>query len=83
MTEIIVYRSPFEAAMWHSMSDGNFFPIIVGVIVFFAVFLGLNAMMERIQRGRLRYNSSFGAYYCLFFAALIAFAVMYRMYSIL
>ena len=36
MTEIIVYRSPAEAALWHMKSGGEFFPVfavsIVGVL---------------------------------------------------
>ena len=39
MQEIIVYRSPLEAAMWRGMSDGSFFPIIAGIVVFFVAFL--------------------------------------------
>lgn len=89
MQEIIVYRNPLEAAMWHGIMDGSFFPVIVGVLVFFAVFLGLNALLEKIDRrlyrmrSRLSYDKVGGAYFSMFFAALIAFAVMYRMYSVL
>jgi hypothetical protein len=36
---IIAYRNPIEAAMWEGMMSGSFFPVIVGAIVFFAVFL--------------------------------------------
>jgi hypothetical protein len=42
MQSIIVYRNPLEAAMWEGFMSGSFFPIIVGVIVFFAVFLAAN-----------------------------------------
>ena len=33
MTEIIVYRSPAEAALWQMMSGGEFFPVFAGAIV--------------------------------------------------
>jgi len=33
MQEIIVYRSPVEAAMWQMMSGGEFFPVFAGAIV--------------------------------------------------
>jgi len=39
MQSIIVYRNPMEAAFWETMSGGEVFPILVGVVVFFAVFL--------------------------------------------
>ena len=40
MQSIIVYRNPLEAAMWEGiMSSGALWPVMVGVAVFFAVFL--------------------------------------------
>jgi hypothetical protein len=33
MTEIIVYRSPAEAALWQMLSSGEFFPVFAGAIV--------------------------------------------------
>lgn len=86
MQEIIVYRNPVEAAFWHAIMDGSAFPVIVGVLVFFAAFLGINALLERVSRslrGRYIYNKGAGSYFSIFFAAVIAFAVMYRMYSVL
>lgn len=48
MQSIIVYRNPLEAAMWETIMSGSFFPVIVGVIVFFAVFIAANAyIVER------------------------------------
>ncbi len=47
MQEVIVYRNPMEAAMWHALSGGEFFPIIVGIVVFFAVFLTVNALLNK------------------------------------
>lgn len=46
MQQIIVYRNPLEAAFWNSVSGGQLFPILVGVVVFFAVFLTLNKLVE-------------------------------------
>ena len=39
---IIVYRNPLEQQMWEGLMSGSFFPVIVGVVVFFAVFLTIN-----------------------------------------
>ncbi len=47
MQEVIVYRNPLEAAMWHAMMAGEFFPIIVGIVVFFAVFLTAHGLMVK------------------------------------
>ena len=51
MQSIIVYRNPLEAAMWETIMSGSFFPVIVGVVVFFAVFLAANTfIVERYAR---------------------------------
>lgn len=50
MQEIIVYRNPMEAALWNTIMSGDFFPVIVGVAVFFLVFLGANRILNK---GRL------------------------------
>lgn len=47
MQEIIVYRNPMEAALWNTIMSGDFFPVIVGVAVFFLVFLGANRILNR------------------------------------
>lgn len=47
MQEVIVYRNPAEAALWHAMQGGEFFLVIAGVVVFFIVFLTLNAVFVR------------------------------------
>lgn len=46
MQEIIVYRNPLEAALWSSVMDGSFFPVIVGVVAFFCVFLAVNRVIN-------------------------------------
>lgn len=47
MQEIIVYRKPMEAALWNTIMSGDFFPVIVGVVVFFLVFLGANRILNK------------------------------------
>lgn len=47
MQEIIVYRNPMEAALWSTIMSGDFFPVIVGVVVFFLVFLGVNRILNK------------------------------------
>lgn len=57
MQEIIVYRNPLEAAVWHSIMSGDFAIIIMGAILALAFFLGSHRILERrVQyrnRGRL------------------------------
>lgn len=49
MTEsIIVYRNPLEKAMWEGTSDFSFFPIMIGVVVFFIAFLALNKVLNNL-----------------------------------
>ena len=47
MQEIIVYRNPLEAALWSAIMDGSFFPVIVGVVAFFCVFLAVNRVLNK------------------------------------
>lgn len=48
MQEIIVYRNPAEAAFWNTiMSADNIFPIIAGVVVFFAVLLITDSLVRK------------------------------------
>lgn len=47
MQSVIVYRNPLEAMMWEGLMNGSFFPIIVGVVVFFCVFLLLNKILNK------------------------------------
>ncbi len=47
MQEIIVYRNPMEAALWNTIMSGDFFPAIVGIVVFFLVFLGVNRILNK------------------------------------
>ena len=48
MQEIIVYRNPAEAALWQLLMSGEFFVVLCGILAFFAVFLGMHAVMTRI-----------------------------------
>ncbi len=47
MQEIIVYRNPLEAALWSAIMGGSFFPVIVGVVAFFCVFLAVNRVLNK------------------------------------
>ena len=40
MQEVIVYRSPAEAAFWQMAANGDLVPIFFSIIVFFVVFMG-------------------------------------------
>lgn len=47
MQEIIVYRNPMEAALWNTIMSGDFFPVIVGVAMFFLMFIGANRVLNK------------------------------------
>lgn len=44
---IIVYRNPYEQMMWEGAMSGVFFPIIVGVVFFFAMFLTIDKFIVK------------------------------------
>lgn len=77
MQSIIVYRNPVEAAFWEMMSNGQLFPIMVGILVFFCVFLTLHTYAVE------RYTSTFGKYrkhasnLALFASVIVAVYVVY------
>jgi hypothetical protein len=77
MQSIIVYRNPLEAAMWEGIMGGNFFPVIVGVIVFFAVFLAANRFIVERYWG---WNSrDVPTYVALAIGAVIGIATIFFM----
>jgi hypothetical protein len=47
MQEIIVYRNPADAAIWHALSSAALIPIIAGVIMFFITFLLANRLFTQ------------------------------------
>lgn len=49
MTEIIVYRNPLEALMWHAFSSAWFFMLLAAFVVFFAVLLTLDHQLRKIR----------------------------------
>jgi hypothetical protein len=51
MTEVIVYRSPLEAALYNS---GVLFPVLVGMFTMFVVSVVLLTVANRIDRARSR-----------------------------
>ena len=86
MQEVIVYRNPLEAAFWYGVMDGSFFPIIVAVVVFFAVFLILNALAQKVCvfLGFWRGNQGVYATYASMAVAIgAAVLVAHRMFSVL
>jgi uncharacterized integral membrane protein len=77
MQSIIVYRNPMEAAFWESMSGGAMFPIMVGIVVFFAVFLTVHVqIVERFFGWRAQ---AWPSYLNLFASACVGIAVIYKM----
>lgn len=52
--EIIVYRNPGEKAFWDFIMSANAFPLMIGVVVFFAVFL---SVYQISTRGRYQRNN--------------------------
>lgn len=77
MQEIIVYRNPMQAALWHTIMSGDFFPVIVGVVVFFLVFLGANRILNK---GRVVGKTvSRNANIALGLGTLLGFATIYFM----
>lgn len=77
---IIVYRNPIEAAFWESASSGQIFPIVVGVIVFFVLFLALQyQVVERFTGWNSKYRT-WGTYAALAAGAGAAIAVIEKMW---
>ena len=79
MQSVIVYRNPMEAAFWEMAMRGEFFVVMVGVAVFFAVFLTLNHLVSARwgQRGRAAQRRS---YAMLAVSAVAAVAVVNYMW---
>jgi hypothetical protein len=78
MQEIIVYRNPLEAAMWNSFMNGDFFPVIAGIVVFFAVFLVSHAVARKIW-GEWGDAGKRGSYGALVLGAAAALATIWNM----
>lgn len=49
MQSIIVYRNPLEAMLWEGLMNGSFFPLIVGIVVFFFVLLLSNKILNKVR----------------------------------
>jgi hypothetical protein len=78
MQEIIVYRSPAEAAMWNAVSNAdNTFPVMVGIAVFFAVFAILNNLIAEKKPFKKR---GFYQKLCLGAGAAVGIIVMWVMW---
>ena len=79
MQEIIVYRNPLEAAIWKALGSAEFFPFMVGIVVFFVVFLTVyNLLLMKFSRygrkGQLVVNASLAA------AAVCSLATIWKMW---
>ena len=77
MQSIIVYRNPLEAMLWEGLMSGAFFPVIVGVVVFFVVFLIIN----RVLAGRSSYGdrAKYASYVSLALGAIAGVSTIYYM----
>ena len=79
MQEIIAYRNPLEAAIWKALGSAEFFPFMVGIVVFFVVFLTVyNLLLLKFSRygrkGQLVTNASLAA------AAVCSLATIWKMW---
>lgn len=71
---IIVYRNPMEQAFWETVMNGQFFPVIAAIIVFFVVLLTAHNLLERFNRPRA-WNSPVNGYVSLALGAVAAVVV--------
>lgn len=79
MQSVIVYRNPMEAAFWDMfMNSPNTFPVIVSVVVFFALLIGLAPVTEKLRRGSL-WRATWPGYLLIAVAAAGAIATFYYM----
>lgn len=75
---IIVYRNPMEAAFWEGASNASFFPIVVGVVAFFIVFLLIQYLIvDRFYRWN---RNSLPTNLNLFVSAVVGALVVYKMW---
>lgn len=80
MQEIIVYRNPLEAAIWKTVGSAEFFPFMVGFVVFFVVFLTVYNLLLLLKfsrygrEGQLVTNASLAA------AAVCSLATIWKMW---
>lgn len=74
MQSIIVYRNPLEAALWEGLMSGSFFPVIVGIVVFFALFLTINRLI--VEKYFNRRSQRPAIYAALVLSAIAGAAVM-------
>lgn len=58
--EIIVYRNPVEKMVWDGVMNGNFMPIVFGMVAFFIIFLVSYKLLEKYAFTYFmkRYNSA-------------------------
>lgn len=68
---IIVYRNPMEQAFWERASGAEAIPIIASVVIFTAVFILLQKLVDRFVGWRWNTQRRW-QYLCLLGAALAA-----------
>ena len=47
--EIIVYRNPMEKMFWDTAANGEYFPVIAGIVVFFGLLLIGLKLLEKCR----------------------------------
>lgn len=74
MQQVIVYRNPAEAVFWEMMMNSGdvLVPIFGGLIIFMAVFIGLNHVLTR--RGRF-YRQAWRTYVPMFLGGVVGVLV--------
>lgn len=82
-TEFIVYRNPMEAAFWDTMSNGDFFPIIVGAVLCIVLVCAMSALYNRMGYHYTRSKAGQTLLSIVFWgvSAGVPLFVVYKMYS--
>ncbi len=80
MQSVIVYRNPLEAAFWEGITSGQFFPIIVGIAIFFAVFLTVQIHIVKRFVGTMNKRTSMWTNVNLFASGVIGILVIRTMW---
>jgi type II secretory pathway component PulF len=80
MQSIIVYRNPLEAAFWESMSGAAIFPVMMGIVVYFAVFLVLQ--LQVVERFTNIFDNArkYATYAAMAVSAVAGVATIYKMW---
>ena len=78
MQEVIIYRNPLEAAIWHSLMDSEYtFPVIVSLVCFFGGLMLWQSIRDKVLPLKIRRSTK--GYDSIFFGAMVAVGVFYKM----